>query len=213
MAGNGIRLVAFDLDGTLIPGTTVSLSLARHLGYESELRELERRFQDGEIGNAAIADFEAGRLRGLPIVEVEEIVQGIAPIDGLQETVTALKARGIATLIATITWSFAPRVYCRRFGLDGHCGTEMGEAEGRLTGGVIRYCDEFDKRDYVMAAAVRLGLEPEHCAAVGDSRSDLPLFGWAGTSLALNATPAARNAARHAIEATDLREVLAALIG
>ena len=89
----------------------------------------------------------------------------------------------------------------------------MGEAAGRLTGAVVRYRDEFDKRDYVVAEALRRGLEPAHCAAVGDSRSDLPLFAWAGASLALNAAPAARNAARHAIETNDLRETLGDLIG
>ena len=212
MAGNGIRLVAFDLDGTLIPDTTVSLSLARHLGYQVELQELERQFRDGEIGNAVIADFEAERLRGLAVNEAEEIVEGIPLIEGLRETLETLKAHGIATLIATITWSFAPRVYRHRFDFDGHCGTVMGEAAGHLTGGVVRYCDAFDKCDYVVAEALRRGLEPEHCAAVGDSRSDLPLFGWVGASLALNATAAARKAARHAIETNDLRETLGYLI-
>jgi phosphoserine phosphatase len=208
MPRDDIRLVAFDLDGTLIPDTTVSLSLARHLGHEAELQDPERRFRDGEIGNAVIADFEAERLRGRAVDEVEAVIGRIPLIHGLSETVSALKAHGITALIATITWSFAPRAYQHRFGLDGHCGTEMDEAGGRPTGEVIRYCDEFHKRDYVKAESARLGLRPEQCAAVGDSRSDVPLFAWAGTSLAINAAPAARAAADHAFETSDPRDVL-----
>ncbi len=213
MKGDGIRLVAFDLDGTLIPGTTVSLSLARHLGYEAELEELERQFRDGEIGNSVIADFEAERLRGLPVAEFEEVIGRIPLIQGLSETVEALKSDGITAFIATITCSFAPRVYQRRFGFDGYCGTEVGEADGRLTGEVIRYCDEFDKLDYVKAECARRGLEARHCAALGDSRSDIPLFHWAGRSMAINASPAARAAAQSAIETSDLRDTLRYLIG
>lgn len=211
--GNRIRLVAFDLDGTLIPGTTVSLSLAHHLGYEAELQALERQFRDGEIGNSVIADFEAEHLRGLPVTEIEEVIGRIPLIRGLRETVEALKSGGITAIVATITWSFAPRAYQRRFGVDGYCGTEMGEADGRLTGTVVRYCDEFDKLDYVKAECARRGLEARHCAALGDSRSDIPLFHWAGRSMAINASPAARAAARSAIETSDLRDTLHYLIG
>lgn len=213
MKGNGIKLVAFDLDGTLIPGTTVSLSLAHHLGYEAELEELERQFRDGEIGNSVIADFEAERLRGLPVAEVEEVIGRIPLIQGLSETVEALKSDGITAFIATITGSFAPRVYQRRFGFDGYCGTEVGEADGRLTGTVVRYCDEFDKLDHVKAECARRGLEARHCAALGDSRSDIPLFHWAGRSLAINASPAARAAAQSSIETSDLRDTLRYLVG
>ena len=35
----------------------------------------------------------------------------------------------------------------------------MGEADGRLTGTVVRYCDAFDKLDYVKAECARRGLE------------------------------------------------------
>jgi phosphoserine phosphatase len=48
-------------------------------------------------------------------------------------------------------------------------------------------------------------------AAVGDSRSDVPLFERVGMSIALNATPDARAAATHALDTEDLRDVLALL--
>jgi len=45
-------------------------------------------------------------------------------------------------------------------------------------------------------------------AAVGDSRSDIPLFRKVGLAIALNATPKAREAAHIALEGNDLTIVL-----
>jgi phosphoserine phosphatase len=47
------------------------------------------------------------------------------------------------------------------------------------------------------------------CAAVGDGRSDVPLFTEIGLAIALNATPAAARATAHvSVDGTDLRTVL-----
>jgi phosphoserine phosphatase len=49
-------------------------------------------------------------------------------------------------------------------------------------------------------------------AAVGDSRSDVPLFRLAGRSIALNATPDARRVATDVLDTEDLRDTLALLL-
>jgi phosphoserine phosphatase len=43
------RVFAFDMDGTLLPGTTACLQIAREAGVENELTELEASFARGEI--------------------------------------------------------------------------------------------------------------------------------------------------------------------
>jgi phosphoserine phosphatase len=59
--------------------------------------------------------------------------------------------------------------------------------------------------------AAKRGMSLDECIAIGDSRSDLPLFSAVGLAIALNATPAAAAAAHVAIETDDLRDVLAAI--
>jgi phosphoserine phosphatase len=44
-----MSLHVFDMDGTLLKGTTASLQIARHLGCTRELAELEARFAAGEV--------------------------------------------------------------------------------------------------------------------------------------------------------------------
>jgi phosphoserine phosphatase len=56
--------------------------------------------------------------------------------------------------------------------------------------------------------ATELGVDLRRCVAVGDGRSDLPLFATVGLTTAFNATPAARAAAHVQVDTTDLRAVL-----
>lgn len=88
------------------------------------------------------------------------------------------------------------------------CGPSLEVLEGRFTGEVAAHFDEYMKRDYALAAAAHLGLEPKSCAAIGDSRSDVPLFECVGLAVAYNATPAARAIARVSVHADDLRALL-----
>jgi phosphoserine phosphatase len=73
---------------------------------------------------------------------------------------------------------------------------------------VARYFDEHDKLCFVEKWCADNGYSMSQVAAVGDSRSDVPLFGSVGLSIALNATPDARRAAMHAFETDDLRDLL-----
>ncbi|HEY5342130.1 MAG TPA: HAD hydrolase family protein [Solirubrobacteraceae bacterium] len=145
-------VVVFDLDGTLLRGTTVSLLLAQWLGQTEEIAELERAFHAHEISNSVVADTSAGWLAG-------------------QSTADA--------------WL--------------------------LSGKVTRYFDEHDKARFVEDWCAQNGFSMSQVAAVGDSRSDVPLFRRAGTSIALNATPDAREAATHTLDTDDLCDVLALL--
>ncbi|MFG3602471.1 HAD hydrolase family protein [Micromonospora chersina] len=64
------------------------------------------------------------------------------------------------------------------------------------------------KRDFAVSVAAELGVDPKRCVAVGDGRSDVPLFAAVGLAIAFNATPAARAAAHVSFDGPDLRAVL-----
>jgi phosphoserine phosphatase len=87
----------------------------------------------------------------------------------------------------------------------------MEATDGVLSGTVSRYFDEHDKVRFVEDWCTQNGFSMSQVAAVGDSRSDVPLFRRAGASIALNATPDAREAATHTLDTDDLCDVLALL--
>ena len=202
------KLVSFDLDGTLFPGTTTCLELGRLVGNLDLIRELEDRYTRFEITNAEVAERDAGAYRGWDVAEIERAVLRIPVIGGFGETVRALKARGLHVLVVTVAWSFAARALVRAHGLDGFAGAVMGEADGRLTGEVARHFEAEDKVRFVRAYAETHGFDLRHCVAVGDSRSDIQLFQAAGLAIALNATEQARAAAHMSLDTDDLRDVL-----
>jgi phosphoserine phosphatase len=206
-------VVVFDLDGTLLRGTTVSLLLAQWLGREDEITELERAFQAHEISNSVVADTSAAWLAGKSVADTSEILT-IGPwIDGMAETFQALAAAGVSLLLGTITWRFAAEMLQERHGFQAISGTEMQTSDGTLSGVVSRYFDEHGKVRFVEEWCNQSGYSMSQVAAIGDSRSDVPLFRRVGMSIALNATPDARAVATHVLDTEDLRDVLALVQG
>ena len=204
-------VVVFDLDGTLLRGTTVSLLLAQWLGQTSAITELERAFHAHEISNSVVADTSAGWLAGKSVAEAWRVLEDGSWIDGMTETFQALAVAEVSLLLGTITWSFAAEMLRERYGFQAASGTEMQAPDGVLSGVVSRYFDEHDKLRFVEDWCTQNGYSMSQVAAIGDSRSDVPLFHQAGMSIALNATPDAQAAATHALDTEDLRDVLALL--
>jgi phosphoserine phosphatase len=204
-------VVVFDLDGTLLRGTSVSLLLAQWLGQAEEIAELERAFHAHEISNNVVADTSAGWLAGQSTAHAWRVLTEGPWIAGMPETFQALVTTGVNLLLGTITWRFAAEMLRERHGFAAASGTEMEATDGVLSGTVSRYFDEHDKVRFVENWCAQNGFPMGQVAAVGDSRSDVPLFRRAGASIALNATPDAREAATHVLDTDDLRDVLTLL--
>ena len=80
--------------------------------------------------------------------------------------------------------------------------------DGRYTGDVECTFDEYDKLAWAAAVAADAGVTLSACAAVGDSRSDLPLLASVGLSIAFNASPAVRAVAAHVVDGDDMTAIL-----
>jgi phosphoserine phosphatase len=203
------RLACFDLDGTLVRGTSVSRHLADRLGKAERMAELERSYAKGEISNSVVAEEQARDCRGIPLPQVVEKLGDIVCIEGIDPTLAALRERGIESLLGTVTWSFAAEEFRRRHGFAAVSGTEIELDRGGVpTGGVRRHFDEWDKLDFVASYCEAKEIDLADCIAVGDSRSDVPLFGAVGFSIALNATRQAREAASVTLDTEDLTDIL-----
>jgi len=187
----------------------VSQHLADRFGQGERMAELERRYAAGEISNSAVAEEQARGYRGVPLPRVVEELGDIACIDGIDATLAALRERGIVSLLGTVTWSFAAEEFGRRHGFAAVSGTEVDLDPGGVpTGGVKRHFDEWDKLEFVASYCEGNGIDLGECIAVGDSRSDIPLFEAVGISIALNATSQAREAASIAIDTENLTDIL-----
>ncbi len=182
--------------------------LARYLGAEPAVIDLEAQYVQSAISNRQLAEATAAAFAGIGMPEIEMALSDIPVIDAVPETIAALKARGVIVLLGTVTWAFAAEILRQRFGFDAASGTEMGIDGGRLTGLVERHFGAGDKVGFVAGHAAKHGLTLRDCAAVGDSHSDIPLFRAVGLGIALNATAAARAAAAAVLDEDRLDAVL-----
>jgi phosphoserine phosphatase len=202
-------LACFDLDGTLILGTTSAAHLARSLGHEAELTAREAAYAEGKFTNHDVAAFDAWHYRGRTVHDVQELLESAPIILGINEVVQELHARNFVSIIATVAWRFVAEWFCQKYSFDGSCGPEIDiNAEGIFTGCVRRHFDEWDKLRYVRDSANLFGIPLDRCTAIGDGRSDIPVFGIVGHSIALNAVPAAQRAAYVSVRTRDLRDIL-----
>ena len=204
-------IVFFDVDGTLVLGTSSSAFLAGFLGHRAELAEAEAAYAAGAVDNRQVSELDAVGWAGVSERQVRAWLVELPLVAGIAETVAWCRRSGLVPVLATLAWCPVGRYLAERFGFEAFSGPELEIADGLFTGRVARHFDEHDKRDFAVSQAHGRGVDLRTCGAVGDSRSDLPLFASVAVSVAFNATPNARAAATAAVDGGDLREVIPVL--
>lgn len=179
--------VFFDVDGTLVPGTSSSQFLGAHLGHLDQLAEAEEKYRAGEIDNDEVSVLDAKGWAGRRQDEINAWLRDLPVVDGIADVVARCRELALTPYLATLAWAPVGAYLCESYGFEGACGPSMVAARGVYSGEVATHLDEFGKRDFALATARALGLEASSCGAVGDSRSDLPLFEAVGLSIAFNA--------------------------
>ncbi len=207
------KLVAFDIDGTLLPDTTMSREMAIYLGNQALIDEMEVAWDNHQMDHREFASRSALAYQGRQLVEMEQVAENLPVIAGAAEVVCSLRDSGSRVILATVSVAFAARVLATKLGCDHAGGTELEVVDDVFTGKIARFNDEAAKAAFVKSEAKKHDIPLADVAAIGDSRSDIPLFALVGRSIALNAAPAAKAAASLSIETRDLRDILPLLEG
>lgn len=163
-----VRLVAFDLDGTLTRGDTVCEVIARRIGRLDRMREIERGtpLSDPRAARAEMASW----YRAHPRQELLAALDDARLAPGAQQGIQRLHEAGVVTGIVSITWLFAVKWFAERLAVP-HCA-----ATGLSEDGTIAHFLAHDKPRWALDLSARLGIAPGQVAAVGDSPGDIPLL-------------------------------------
>lgn len=173
-----IRLVAFDLDGTLVRGDTVIETLARAMGHLDRARALET-FHDARRDRESLRYLReqiAACYRGVTHEELCRHLAGLTLAPGAREGFALLRRAGIEIGIVTFTWEFAAAWLARELGADHWLGTRL------LADGTVEHVWAEDKGRWLADLIARRGLTRHEAAAVGDSWRDVPMFEAVGQS-------------------------------
>lgn len=213
--GRGLDLVLFDMDGTLVEGSSWEL-LHEAQGVSNEHNWL--RYQRGELDDLEFirSDIALWRIGGRE-VHVDDLARALdraVIMDGAREVVAGLRERGIATCIVSGGLDLLARRVCLELGIDMYVanGIRLRES-GHVDGEGILYVEIRDKGKASRDILRKLGVAPERAAAVGNSAFDVPMFRACSFGVAFNPSDhVVRRAARHVVEGQDMRPVLTALV-
>lgn len=180
------KVACFDMDGTLIKGTTSNLFFAKLLNVEEEVIELEHKLKKGDIDSDTFMVDVSNIMDKLTVDYVKENFDSLPIIDGIYETLQFLRNANIMPILVTTSNIVFAECFKEKYGFDKVFGTihEISPSGGIGVGKIV--CSSNHKIQHVQELVESLGGTMSEVIAIGDSFSDLPIFSKVGCSIALN---------------------------
>jgi phosphoserine phosphatase len=208
-SSNRWRMGGFDLDGTLIYGSSVLLHTGKRLGRAVEAKKLVAGYENYKLNNEEVSAAAARMFTGMSRSALIGLMDDIPLLADIGSVVSSLKRLGIRVFIATISFDFAAEWFVRRYDFDSFYGIELEfDESGRATGEITRHATEDGKAKFVAGEAADSGISLDDVFYVGDSRSDIPTFRIVGCPIAVNASARARECAFASVNTTSLHDVI-----
>lgn len=202
------RLVAFDMDSTLIQAEVID-ELAKRAGVGKQVAEITERAMRGEM------DFKDGLrqrvalLKGLPESVLAEVAATVKLTDGLERLMSTLKKLGYKTAILSGGFTYFGRALQRRFGFDYVFANDLEIENGFVTGNINGEIVDGERKATLLASiAQHEGFSLEQTIAIGDGANDLPMLSIAGLGIAFRAKPIVKESAKQSLNTFGLDAIL-----
>jgi phosphoserine phosphatase len=208
-----IKLVVFDVDGTLTCHSSIWWRLHEHFGTEKEGKYYYDQYFAGEINYDQWAAYDAGLWKGQPLDEVLQVVKETKLMRGAKETIQTLKEHGIHVAILSGGLDVLADDIGNRLGIEYVLTNKLLSSNGILTGGVETYVGWGEKVKEITNVANHFGVELEETAFVGDGRNDVSVFKHVGLSIAFRPEDnEVAKSATVAVHSDDLKEVVTLIL-
>ena len=208
-----LRLVVFDVDGTLMKVESSWQHLHEQLDTWDRGRKYAEQFFQGNISYEDWARLDASLWGGLPLERVQRIVDDIPYMNGARDTIAALRRRGLVVVLLSAGLSIVTDRIRGEIEVDYSIANELIVENGFLTGEVKVNVSFHNKDEVLHRILEKFGVTPDECAAIGDDETLLPLFEKVGLGIAFN--PRKKVIEKHSdvvVKGNDLRQVLPHLL-
>jgi phosphoserine phosphatase len=202
------RLVAFDMDSTLIDAEVIDELAGLH-GCRDQVEAITERAMRGELNFQESFRARAALLAGLPETALAEVASAVRLNDGAHRLLRTLKHFGYKTAILSGGFQYVGERLQTELGIDYVYANQLEIVDGVMTGRVLgAIVDAARKAALLEEIAQREGISPQQTIAIGDGANDLPMLSRAGLGVAYHAKPVVRESASHAISNFGLDSVL-----
>jgi phosphoserine phosphatase len=202
------RLVAFDMDSTLIQGEVID-ELAKRAGVGRQVAAFTERAMHGEIDFKESLSQRVSLLKGLPESALAEVAATLKVTDGTERLMSTLKKLGYKTAILSGGFTYFGRALQRRYGFDYVFANEPEIENGTLTGNLASDIVDGERKASLLASiAQHEGFSLEQTIAVGDGANDLEMLSIAGLGIAFHAKPIVRESAKQSLSTLGLDSIL-----
>lgn len=198
-------LHVFDMDGTLLCGTTASVELSRRLDRLEPLAALEAAFAGERITAAEFAVEMRELWSELTLEVVAEVVSAAPWIGGIEAACEDISRRGERSMLITMSPDFFAN-HLRDLGIDVVAASRFPSPPFSGPIDPAGILEPADKVRLAHRERLARGLSARDCVAYGDSMSDLPLFGDLENTVAINADAALERVAAIAYRGNSLLE-------
>ena len=175
----------FDMDGTLLDGTSANLEIARRTGSTPELAALEARFAGGEIDTREFAAAIYELWRELTPEVVARAFAAGPWLTGIAEVCADIRRRGERSAVITMSPDFFAG-HLLGLGFDEVVASRFPALPFSEPLDPANILTPDDKVRVAAELCRRHGLAEGRCVAYGDSMSDAPLFRHLARTVGVN---------------------------
>jgi phosphoserine phosphatase len=168
-----IRLVVFDLDGTLTSVNSLWEYLHEEFGTWDQGKIAARKYQQGEISYREWAENDAKCWAGIPVSRIVKVLDRIPYRQGTRDVFKSLKERDVKTAIVSAGLSLLADKAAMELGADFTFSNELQTNDGHLTGKIKVTVAVNGKKQIIEEIASNLGIELNEVALIGDQAFDL----------------------------------------
>ena len=183
-----IKLVVFDMDGTIIEPRSSWAMIHDYFGTDNS--EMLQMYIDHKVSDEEFvkADIKLWNSKSeVPVNEqyINSILDKAKPRDGARELMASLHEVSIKTVILSGGIQYLADKWAKEWDMSGAFANELiDDADGNLTANIN--ASGHNKGPLIQKIVKDFGLTNGEVAAVGDTMVDLPMFEIAGLSIAVN---------------------------